>query len=265
MSAYDEAIKASEADKGGGKFVALKNDKDKTVGMFVGEPATINQVFNKATNRYEQFTEAHVKAGLEPKPSFVYNFFEIGYNLKVGGEKVAARSDAHLSGVMKEITLANPTFKDVLKCRSKYGTNGQSNGLDVKFYELERQGAKGDTQTKYVILPERDASPAEQAAIQAMKIRTVNQLKGMTTEPGDPTTDMNTKSTATASADDIGAIVARIRTRPMEDINAFKAAFRVDKFKDLLAKDVAAAIKWIDDKEKPPAVPAPAGEVNPFE
>jgi len=269
--AYEEAEKASAADKGGGKFIALKNDKDKTVGMFVGEPAILNQVFNKATGKYEPFTKAHADAGLESKPSFVYNFFEIGYKLQVGGEKAAAREDAHLTGAMKEITVNNPTFKTVLAVRTKYANpQGSKNGLDVQFYEIERQGAKGDTSTKYMILPERPASAGEIAAIKAMKIQSVTQLLGASPAQSsghdDGSSDVNSKSNGVASADAVGTIVSRIKTRPMEDINAFKAAFRVDKFKDLLAKDVTAAMKWIDDREKPPqAAPTPTGEVNPFE
>jgi Rad3-related DNA helicase len=246
MTAWETAATRAE-QAGGGKFVRLKNDGDKIVGIFAGEPHVRETWFNNATNKMEHFTEAHKAAGKTASPRFLCNIFDL--------------SDLR----MKIIECNSQTFKDVLKVKEKYG-------LDKFAFEIERKGAKGDTKTTYTVLPDvaLDKLTAEQSA--AFKGAEKHDLTKENDED-DASTDMNSIDKkngaaaaavdATISADDAGKLVARLKPLAKDKIDSFLAKFGVQKVKELPARRLAEAQAFVESLE-PKAPAAPPVEVDPF-
>lgn len=290
---YAEAEAAAEADKGGGRFVSLKNDKDNTVGVFVGPPGVDYQVWVEGKDmvpptpkgRYVPFTEAHKAAGINPKTNFIYNWYEIGSG-SISSPPTPPKVDCHKSGVMKEFKMGTPTFKDVLKVRGKYESEpGKKDGLEMRVYEIERQGVAGDTKTKYVLLSERDLSAAERLAIfgdvtkgwdsparGGMKIRTPAELlagKGAHGDANDPDADMNSHENGSAliTPEQGAALVGKVKLLDKEKIQAYKtfiASKGAEAAREIKVKDFAAVTAFVDKLAAPPAPPGATAEVDPF-
>ena len=222
----------------GGIFVRLVNDGDKIVGAFCGEPFAREVVWTG--ERYETYDTANT-AHADKRPSLrvMLNFFVFAEN------------------AMKVIEGGTTWFKDVLKIRDKYG-------LDKWLFEIERHGEAGSPKTTYSLLPEEkltDELRAKMAATQA------HDLERLTNSQGDAD---DAKPAATAGRKDgpidpriAGEIVARLKSLPRTDVDAFIAKMGVQRVRDLKASDETAARALLDQLEAKVA-PAQAAEVDPF-
>jgi len=254
------------ADKhaSGGKYVRLKDDGDKVQGVFVGEPESREVVYDKDTNKYHDIEtdegKKHVKAGKKTTAKFLFNFFE-------------PNPKAPDTGEMKIYECGIVTFKDILKCRDKYG-------LDKKVFEIERRGKKGDTKTTYNVLPETDISDALKASIAKAALHNLKEVDGDEDEDfetygaaGKPKEGEAKGESKTAPKDDAGdkpvddatkgKLVAKLRELGPEKLQKFCSRFGIGKIKELKMKDAEAADKFIDDELIEKKAPAAASN-DPF-
>lgn len=141
-SIWDQAKAISETQSsGGGLFVRLKNDKEKVSGVFVGDPVMSHIVWTGTkTEAYDK--RRHSELGIKPKLQVLLNFYDVA------------------SGSMRVYECGSRVLKDLVKLREKYG-------FEKWVFEIGRDGAPGDTQTKYAILPDRQIDAALAAKIAA--------------------------------------------------------------------------------------------------
>jgi hypothetical protein len=260
MSNWDDAEKrAKEATAG--LYVRLQNDKDKVVLAFVGEPNYRDTFYNPKTNKTETFTEEHKKEGKTPSAKFKLN--------------VWVKEQAK----MMIFECNSSTFKEVAACKNKYG-------LEKHFFEVIRDGKKGDTNTTYKVLPDALITTEELAAIKAAPPHDLTKTSDEEIADGGKS-DMGshdkaktgTNGTAgtaapaapaaapaeTITSEQASKLVARVKVLPKEKIDAFLKRFAVQQVKALKASDYAAAEAFVDELEGKPAVaPAATTEVDPF-
>lgn len=238
-TAWDKAkTMADQHANSGGIFVRLANNGDKIVGAFCGEPYAREVIWTG--ERYEQFDEANAAhQGKRPSLRVMLNFFVPAEN------------------AMKVIEGGTVWFKDVLKVRDKYG-------LDKWLFEIERHGDAGDPKTTYSILPEEKLDDEMRARIAAAEIHDLKSI-GTGNEDGDTKgTESTKKSSAAAGPIDprvAGDLVAKLKTLPRSDVDAFLSEFGVQRVRDLEAKQESAARAFIDKLLSAQSQPA---EVDPF-
>jgi len=259
---WDAAQKRAE-QAGTGNFVRLQNDKDKVIGIFCGEPHIRELVYNEKTKTYEDYTKEHEAQGKAPTPRFSCNFW-------VPKDKS-----------MKIIEMNNATMKAVIALRSKIQAKW---GKDKYFFEIERQGVKGDPKTTYTVLQDEEITPDEWKMIEGAKLHDLDKAS-RSTDAGDASTDMNSHEKGKANGangtngthaaapagpalvDDAtsAAIIKRLKPLPQDKIQAFLAKFAVKQVKSLKANEADAALKFLDELEgKPAPAPAAVEEVDPF-
>jgi hypothetical protein len=223
----------------GGIFVRLAGDGDKIVGVFCGEPFAREVVWTG--ERYETYDAAN-KAHADKRPSL-----RVMLNFYVPAENA-----------MKVIEGGTTWFKDVLKIRDKYG-------VDKWLFEIERHGEAGNPKTTYSLLPEEKVTDELKAKIAACELHDLERLANSQGDAEDAK-----PATATASRKDgpidprvAGEIVARLKSLPRTDVDAFIAKMGVQRVRDLKASDETAARSLLDQLEAK-AAPAQAAEVDPF-
>jgi len=224
----------------GGIFVRLVNDGDKIVGVFCGEPFAREVVWTG--ERYETYDAAN-KAHADKRPSL-----RVMLNFYVPAEKA-----------MKVIEGGTVWFKDVLKIRDKYG-------LDKWLFEIERHGEAGSPKTTYSLLPEEKLTDELRDEIAACEL---HDLERLANSQGDADETRPAAAAATARNDGpidprvAGDIVARLKSLPRADVDAFIAKMGVQRVRDLKAADETAARALLEQLEAK-AAPAQAAEVDPF-
>lgn len=224
----------------GGIFVRLVNDGDKIVGVFCGEPFAREVVWTG--ERYETYDAAN-KAHADKRPSL-----RVMLNFYVPAEKA-----------MKVIEGGTVWFKDVLKIRDKYG-------LDKWLFEIERHGEAGSPKTTYSLLPEEKLTDELRDEIAACEL---HDLERLANSQGDADEARPAAAAATARKDGpidprvAGDIVARLKSLPRAEVDAFIAKMGVQRVRDLKAADETAARALLEQLEAK-AAPAQAAEVDPF-
>jgi hypothetical protein len=274
LSWEDTEKKAKEL--GGGTFAALKADKDKVVGVFVGDPDARETHWDGAKS--VPFSEEHAKKGATPQLKVRFNFatFKQG-----NGEDVRELPKPE----MKVLEVNAKTFTAINKARKKYG-------LDKCMFEIERNGAKGDTKTTYSVLPDVELTDAMRAQIAELKPHKLEEAeeeeefenygkdgakddaakdgaKSDKPKTDKPKTDTKPKPTADGDApiapEDAQALVARLKELPRESLNKFLSKFGVAKIKELKKKDLGDATAFVTELEpKPDPAPADGAEEDPF-
>lgn len=241
MSTWDSAKKRSE-EAGSGMFLRLADDGQKFVGAFVGDPHVRELFWDKAADKYVDFTAEHEKAGKKPTPKYSINVY------------------TPADGAVSIFDMNNATFKLVLECKEKYT-------LEKWFFEVKRKGKKGDTKTTYSVLPETQIDEKHLAAIKAA---TLHDLAKHRDDGDSASTDMNShdKKAApppaepeTISKEEAVQIIDKLKVRPKEEIYAFLKKFGVAQVVKLRKVDFAGALAYL----APPAAAAqPAASADPF-
>lgn len=224
----------------GGIFVRLVNDGDKIVGVFCGEPFAREVVWTG--ERYETYDAAN-KAHADKRPSL-----RVMLNFYVPAEKA-----------MKVIEGGTVWFKDVLKIRDKYG-------LDKWLFEIERHGEAGSPKTTYSLLPEEKLTDELRDEIAACELHDLERLassQGDADEARPAATAATTRKDGPIDPRVAGDIVARLKSLPRTDVDAFIAKMGVQRVRDLKAADETAARALLEQLEAK-AAPAQAAEVDPF-
>lgn len=252
MSGWDTAQKrAEEHAAGSGIFVRLADHGEKIVGTFCGDPHIEDIVWNKKLERYEEFTKEHAAAGVKPTPRYKINVY-------VPAEKA-----------MKIWEMNNQTFKDVVKVKEKFG-------VDKWFFEIERNGKKGNTKTTYSILPDKKIEELDGGVHKEIMAKC--PLHDLARAKDDESTDMNSHKKDTSSngsttaapavpetidAETSSKIIGRLKVLPREKLDEFLKKFGVQQIKGLKKSDLPTAEAFLDAAEgKPaqaPAAPDPFG------
>ena len=221
-NAWDQA--SSMADKHasqGGIFIRLENDKDKIVGAFCGDPYPREVIWTgEGYEPYDEDNPAH--KGKRPALKVAINFYVPCDGMKIyeGGTR---------------------WFQDLLKVRDKYG-------LDNWTFEIERKGAKGDTKTKYNLLPEDKIDAALRAEIDAAEL---HDLASMMNDGSD-------SAPSTVSEADVEAFASVLRQMPRSAVEYFLAELGVQRIRDVRAGDADRARELLRElKVGRPAYRAP--------
>lgn len=237
---WDYATKIAEQTSGTGLYIKLDKDGSKVVGAFVGDPHVEEVIFNQATNRTEAFTADHAAEGKRPSIRFSFNFLVIGSN----------GNDVEPS--MKIYQCNSRTFKTIAKVREKYGT-------DNWFFEIERKGEKGSTDTTYTVLPEKQIP--EEIKAKLVKAIAANetgraapdaayQIHTLGTKPSREEAASPRTAAASHASDDgasakLNAILERLKSQPRDDVNRFLDRFGITRVKDLKPSDISSALDFI--------------------
>jgi hypothetical protein len=221
----------------GGLFVKLANDGDKVVGVFLGDPYAREvhwdgerYVVCEGKERCEH-CDGGVKASLRTSMNF-YVIDEDAVKIIEGG--VA-------------------WFKDLLKCREKYGLTKWS-------FEIERHGAAKSPKTSYSILPDEQLSEEDRQRYSKLELHDLRSvLAGDGAEDGEHRADSKEKNAGKPiETRDAELIAARLRAAPKDVVGAFLKKFGVARIRELKGSDVKGALAFLDAK-------APANEIDPFE
>lgn len=266
MASWEEAQKRSDdAKAAGGTFLRLAEHGDKFIGAFVGTPHFHDFVWNPAKEQYDAWDKEAEAAGKKKVTRYSINV----YALKTGsGKTLAAVPPAECVKIWE---CNNQTFQDILKVKDKYG-------LDTWFFEVERNGKKGDSKTTYSILPETKIDPEQIKIIAGLKLHDLSKATD-----DDAATDMSShdkKANGTSSAaapapasntaatpaapptidgDTSSKLIGRLKTLPREKIDEFLKRFEIKQVKGLKQSDLAGAEAWITAQEAATAAPDPFG------
>jgi hypothetical protein len=241
---WDQAkgLADKHSGSGSGLFVRLANDRDKVVGVFVGDPYA--RETHWTGERYEVCTGEGCSIcaeGKRPNLRVSMNFY------------VPAERD------LKIIEGGVTWFKDLLKARDKYG-------LDKWLFEIERHGAAGDPKTSYTILPEEKLTPEQTKEIDALRLHDLPKVVSGGSDNFDSYDKGGSGGGETIDARLASQLVGRLKALPRDAVDTFLAKFGVQRVRDLKASDEKAATAFIASLEGKYAEPRGGGaeEVDPF-
>lgn len=206
-------------DDGGGLYVRLKQDGDRVVGAFCGQPVARSTLW--VNGRYETFDENNPEhRGKRPGLRVVSNFYvpEVG--------------------AMKLIEGGRAWAKSVVQMIDRFGA-------DAYLYEISRQGAAGSTQTTYTVLPSQKIDEALRAQISATPLHAIGDEAQPTTSSlsgNSPTSDSSlinpTQSGALIDTTQAGALINQLKQLPRSDVDVVLTKFGVQRVRELPAKDL---------------------------
>jgi hypothetical protein len=229
MSWDDVQNRMERADDEASLWVKLKADGDSVVGVFRGDPYPHEVVWlgDRYVDADSPDAAPALKSGKRPSLRITIN--------------LAARTESGWTA--KVLELSSAFFKDIFKVRDKYGLADWS-------FEIQRHGAAKSTSTTYSVLPEDRLTDDDKKAIEALDLI---DLKALYTESLDDAEkrskaeSFETYVTGEKVADDVaGALITVLRELPEDATKRFLAKFEINRVRDLLAKDKAAAIAFLD-------------------
>lgn len=248
-NAWDRAKSLSDKHtSSGGIFIRLANDGDKVVGVFCGEPYAREVHWNG--ERYEECAGPDTRCpacaeGKKPSLRVAMNFY-------VPAERA-----------MKVIEGGSTWFKDLFKCRDKYG-------LESWTFEVERHGAAGDPKTTYTILPDEKLTDEQRAEIANVQLHDLPRVVSGGSDEGTSefgSCDRDNKAGAGGAIAPARAseLAARLKALPRDAVDNFLQKFRVQRIRDLRAGDEKAAVAFVESLERASRAPArDGGEIDPF-
>jgi len=140
---WESVQKRVDEQPTGGQFIRLAEDGDTVVGVFCGEPFAREIIWESDAS--VPF-DADRHKGKRPSLRIAINFFETA------------------TKEMRIFEMNATTFRDVVKCKDKYG-------LEKWSFEITRHGT--GKKTTYSILPEDQLKPEQQVYL-AEKIRLID-------------------------------------------------------------------------------------------
>jgi hypothetical protein len=237
------------ADDGASLWVKLRDNGDKVVGVFLGDPYPREVIWTG--ERYVDASKPEAKPFLKEgkKPSL-----RIVINLAVRTEK---------GWEVKALEQTATFFKDVMKVDAKYG-------LDSWSFEIERHGGAGDPKTTYSILPEEKLGKDDVKALEQLELLDLEGIYEQSLadaekrEKGEKFEEYDDEEKVPDKVAE--AMIVVLKELPREATDRFLERFKIRRVRDLALKDKKAAIEFLDELEaaaKKAAAPA-AAEVDPF-
>ena len=223
--AWDNAKKLAEQHAAAGAlFVRLQNDGDKVIGIFCGEPYAREVYWNGETY-----------SDTPPDGNAGRSSLRVSLNFFVPAE-----------GAMKIIEGGTAWFRDVLEVREKYG-------LDKWSFEVKRRGKKGDTKTKYSILPDAPVDDGLRARIAATALHDLSTIGAGADAEVDA---MAPTEPQPIDEDTARALGERLRRLPREASMALVAEFKIERLRELRSSDLPNVLRFLEKHERSaPPVP----------
>jgi hypothetical protein len=243
---WEEAAEAAKKAGGSGNFLSLKNDGDKEIVAFLGEPVARFTVFLEDEKKTVPFTEEHRKKGLRERTTFLINVY------------------CFSDGKVRVAELNAMTFKDLIKVREKYG-------LTKWKFEFQRNGKPRDPKTTYSLLPEEQLTDDERKMISAVNVHDIEKMAsgGDSNSGEEQAPELGSfdaeGNDGVADEKSVKSIVDRLKALPRDMANDFLKKFGLAKVKELPAKKVKEALAYVAELEATHAgASAPADSEDPF-
>ena len=235
---------AKKHDQAGGTWLKLAGDGDKAVVVFLGEPYPREVCF--VDGRYLPFDDELKAAGHKAS-------LRVAFNVALYETKE-----------VKVFEQGRVFFTDLMEVRAKYG-------LEKWCFEATRHGPAKEPKTSYSILPEKQLTPQEQRAFQALPLHDLERLytedatEADTHAAGAFDSYDAKKSAAPIDAKTAQSIVVVLKALPREATDRFCKKFGIARIKDLPAAQIEKAVVYLDDLEAEFKQSAAADEpVDPF-
>jgi hypothetical protein len=235
------------ADDGASLWVKLRDNGDKVVGVFLGDPYPREVIWTGERYVDASTPEAQpfIKQGKKPSLRVVIN--------------LAVRTEQ--GWAVKALEQASSFFRTVMQVDNKYG-------LDAWCFEIERHGAAGDTKTTYSILPEDKLSKQDIAALEALELLDLEGLYNDSLSDA----EKREKAEKFEEYDDevvpervAEALITILKELPREATDRFLKQFEIRRVRDLPLRHKKAAIEFVDELEtQAKQAAAPAAEADPF-
>lgn len=210
-----------EHDESSGLFVRLKDDGDKVVGVFCGEPYPRQVVW--LGDRYEQYDENNQEhANKRPTLRVSFNFY------------VPAEDR------MKVIEGGILWFKDVSRLNDKYT-------LNTRVFEVQRNGAAKSAKTTYSILPEDKVDAKLQARIKELSLYDLEALAEGEL-PAGTSSDKEDSSESPLAEIIARAFMADLKRLPRSEVDTFLTHFGVSRIRELTKGQESEVRKYIKEK-----------------
>lgn len=223
-------------------FVRLADDKDTIVGAFVGDPEPRELFWNNREKKYEPYTDEHAKKNETITLRVLLNFLIVkqgnGTDLK----------DLN-PPVVKVLEVNAQTFRSVMKVKKKYG-------FEKCFFEICRNGGKGDTKTNYTVMSDEPMTDDDRAALKGLELHDLVKVANKQNEEGGDGGGFDSYEKrdkggpdpeAPISAEDTAELIKVLKPLPREDLQKFLSRFGVKQIKSLANKDLEAARKFCDE------------------
>jgi hypothetical protein len=204
-NAWDVVAKmAEQSANAGGIYVRLVDDGDRVVGVFVGDPHAIQVHWTGEGYAECSGHSCPLCESLGKKPSLrvMINFFDIAEN------------------AMKIIEGGILWYQNIMKVREKYGLNKWS-------FEIQRQGAKGDSKTRYTILPDSQIDTDLRSKIAKC------ELHDLGAPPRRPEAETEAEP---ATPGKIAELVGRLKSLPIEQAKSLLADAGITRVKEMTAE-----------------------------
>jgi len=223
---------------GSGLFIRLTNNGDKIIGAFVGEP--LAREMHWVGDKYEECTGdgcPHCEKGKKPGLRVAINFFVPAEN----------RMRIFEQGVF--------WFNDLMKVKTKYG-------LENWFFEMERRGQPGDSNTRYTILPETKITEEQRTQIDAMPL---NELAKAVSRDTDDFDSYDREVDGTIDESTVSELMPRLKSLPRTALDAWLSKLGIERVKDLKTSDLKAAQSLLEQIEtQHQSGNASSKEIDPF-
>lgn len=244
---WEDAGKVADS-AGGGTFIRLKDDEDKVIGAFMGDPLPL-ELFHDG-NKFMPYTAEHEAAKAK-------KVVHVKLNMAVISE---GNGDDLPKGppTMKILEVSGTTYRAIMKFRKK------QKGFLNKWMEIERNGSKGDTSTTYSVQPDELITDEERDVIKELTLHDLAKEKqgdgSGPKEDFDSYDKKDEKKPAGKSApedsdggviskEEAGEIVPRLKKLAREDLGKFQSRFGINKVKALAKSDFDAAKAFIAEME----------------
>lgn len=239
-------------------FVRLEDDGDLVVGAFVGDP---------------RIRECHW-VGTEYQDCDGDDCELCARRIRLTA-KVMINFYVRDDRMMKVVEGGKAWFANVLKVKNKYG-------LETRWFEIQRTGAKGDPKTTYTILPDEQLTNADLDEIHAEELHDLYTLGGEDyptdddAKPAKPVkpaptkppksngretrpmalnvptvpTVVNEEPTPTSIDEgQLKALVDRLKMLPQETTSAFLTNYGVRRVRDLASRQFKQALGWLESQQ----------------
>lgn len=258
QSGWDVGQKMADDASVGGKFLSLKDDGDKCIIAFLGDPHSRLVFWD---TKEEQYIDAESDEGkayadnhADKKPSFRAS---INCFVLQTGNKSGYTDDERVAMFENGVTW----FNDLIKCKTKYG-------LGVWLFEMERKGKAKDPKTTYSVLPDKKIAdvPGLADKISAAKLHDLaNPNASDDDDSKGKTNSASGSSNGVISDENSKALIADLKTLDRAKLDEFLNTFGIKRVKELPNGKLDDATQWIAANGGKPAEPEPEKEIDPFE
>lgn len=166
---WAEADRLSDKYENSGNFRNLKDHDDFVIGALIGSPLGRELHWDQAKNGYRECTLKDDCKDCKDGLNLSVRYWMCMFTAKVGtGQKV---TEEPLE--VEVLELSRPCYKAIVAVKVKYG------GLEKSLFEIRRNGAKGDTNTTYMVLQDERINELEDDLQQAIQEADPIDLKAL--------------------------------------------------------------------------------------